>query len=332
MPEDDIRWMTYAEIRDALGLTSTKAALQRSRRAKWPRRLNNSDNLARVGVPTSALQASRRYPSNIPSQEASRTLPKTLEERDQKAAGGITGGILPGGFDAALLARLELAEARLAEILELTQQVVGQFDVAQQAARAAGEAAALKEAVRLAEDTAHRAQEAARLADKGWRDADARAAALQVERDAAQHRAVEAVTVMGQLAHRLEDYQRQVTEAARQATEAEQRATAADAARHEIQNRLAQLEEEAKNASMQGIDLAELETAQARATEAEQRAIEAKRLADEADRRATIATERLDRFQRERIAQAQAAAENTRAFSQEVVPLWRRVFGRRRRP
>ncbi len=200
------------------------------------------------------------------------------------------------------------------------------------AARAEGEASALKEAVRLAEDTAHRAQEAARLADKGRRDADARAAALQVERDAAQHRAVEAVTVMGQLAHRLEDYQRQVTEAARQATEAEQRATAADAARHEIQNRLAQLEEEAKNASMQGMDLAELETAQARATEAEQRAIEAKRLADEADRRATTATERLDRFQRERIAQAQAAAENTRAVSQEVVPLWRRVFGRRRRP
>jgi hypothetical protein len=43
----------------------------------------------------------------------------------------------------------------------------------------------------------------------------------------------------------------------------------------------------------------------------------------------------LDSFQRDRIAQAQAAAENTRVASQvtnEAVPLWRRVFGRRGRP
>ena len=48
MPDTgEIRWMTYAEIRDAFALPSTKAAVQRSRRAGWPRRQNNADKFAR---------------------------------------------------------------------------------------------------------------------------------------------------------------------------------------------------------------------------------------------------------------------------------------------
>ena len=63
-------------------------------------------------------------------------------------------------------------------------------------------------------------------------------------------------------------------------------------------------------------DTAELEAAQARAAEAEQQAAEARRQADEAERRATVASERLDHFQRERINKAQ---EDTERQGREVV-------------
>jgi chromosome segregation ATPase len=334
--EGDIRWETYPAGARLLGM-KVESFRRLAIRKGW-RRTPGNDGLARVAIPVAEIgwREGRRYHDEAGSRG---------DARDGAAlsdAGGATAA------EPQALAALVDALRREREGREAAEAAARQATEA--VARTAGEVNGLMEAIRLAEENARRADETRRdadtrtsvllaerdaaqqRADKARRDADAQVAVLRAERDAAQQRAVEAVTVMGQLARRLEDYQRQVTEAARQATEAEQRATALDAARQEAQNRLAQFEEEAKSASMQGIDLAELETAQARATEAEQRAIEAKRLADEADRRATTATERLERFQRERIAQAQAAAENTRAFSQEVVPLWRRVFGRRRRP
>src|SRR5215210_7086193 len=83
MPDaGDIRWMTYAEVRDAFGLPSTKAAVQRSRRAKWPRRQNNADKFARVAVPVAELAAPR-----IPSCEASRTPPAPAPEQSASDTG-----------------------------------------------------------------------------------------------------------------------------------------------------------------------------------------------------------------------------------------------------
>jgi hypothetical protein len=171
------------------------------------------------------------------------------------------------------------------------------------------------------------AEDASRRADEGRREADARAAALQAERDAAQHRAAEAVAVMGRLG---EELQRQANVAAQQTAEAEQRAATAQAGRQKAEARLAQLEEQAKVVDEALTDPAELQEALTRAREAEDRAADAERLADEADRRANAANNRLDHFQRDRIAQAQAGAESTRIASQEAVPWWQRVFGRQR--
>src|SRR6478752_3044084 len=68
MPSDEVRWLTYRDMVEALRLPSEKAAMSRSRREKWPRRLNNERGLALVGVPLSAIEAAvHRAPSERPS-------------------------------------------------------------------------------------------------------------------------------------------------------------------------------------------------------------------------------------------------------------------------
>src|ERR671911_461994 len=94
--DDDIRWMTYAEIRDALLLPSTKAAVRRSRRGGWPRRLNNADKFVRMGVPVAELAA----PRNL-SREASRSPPAAAPTQRDGITGNLPGGITdPHGVNA----------------------------------------------------------------------------------------------------------------------------------------------------------------------------------------------------------------------------------------
>ena len=114
MPDaGELRWMTYAEIRDAFVLPSTKAAVQRSRRAGWPRRQNNADKFARVGVPVAALAAPRN-----PSHEASRNPPGGAPARGDGATGSLPGGVMaPHGVNA-ILAELKASHERLAGELQ----------------------------------------------------------------------------------------------------------------------------------------------------------------------------------------------------------------------
>ena len=110
MPDaGEIRWMTYAEIRDAFALPSTKAAVQRSRRAGWPRRQNNADKFARVGVPVAALAATRN-----PSHEASRDPPGAAVARGDGATGSLPGGSTDPHAVTDVLAELKASHERLA--------------------------------------------------------------------------------------------------------------------------------------------------------------------------------------------------------------------------
>lgn len=310
--------MSYREIAEALKLPSVKAALNRSRRGKWPRQLNNSGGVAMVAVPLSVLEAAadgtpRMIPHEKPPAKKGEYPTGSLPNEEERDGSGDLATVLEElrssheRLTSELRRRAETAEAVAQEVPELRQHL----------GQAQGEAAGLREALRIAEEA--------------QRQATDRAAALQAERDTAQHRAAEAVTLLSRIADRLDEFRQQAATAAQHAADAEQRAAMAEVGRQEAETRLAQLTEQMKAISEESADPAELEAARSRAEAAEERAAVAKRLANEADRRATAATERLDRFQRERIAQAQAAAENTRVASQETVPLWRRLFGRQGR-
>jgi hypothetical protein len=74
VPSDEIRWLTYREMVEALALPSEKAAISRSRREKWPRQINNERGLALVGVPLSAIDAAA-------NRSLSRNLPEILLDR-----------------------------------------------------------------------------------------------------------------------------------------------------------------------------------------------------------------------------------------------------------
>ena len=54
-PTSSRRWLTYAEIAEALRLPSAKAGEAKARRAKWQRTIGN-DGFARVAVPLSVLE------------------------------------------------------------------------------------------------------------------------------------------------------------------------------------------------------------------------------------------------------------------------------------
>ena len=162
MPDaGEIRWMTYAEIRDAFALPSTKAALQRSRRAGWPRRQNNSDKFARVGVPVAALAAPRN-----PSHEASRNPPAAALARGDGVTGSLPGRVTdPHGVNA-VLAELaathdrltgelrERAERAEAEVVQLRGEVVAERERAAAAHQRAAEVTAVMG--RVAEGLGHR--------------------------------------------------------------------------------------------------------------------------------------------------------------------------------
>src|SRR3954451_22624248 len=177
--------MTYEEVRDALGLPSTKAALQRSRRGNWPRRLNNADKLARVGVPASVLAAPRN-----PSRDASRSLLPSAGDPMREAAGGVTGGI-PGGDGSELATELrrraEAAESRAERAEdERDKLAVEVIKERERGARGEGELAGLQIAIQQAEGRAQRAEAEA----KALRDAEARAAA-QATAERAERQAAE---------------------------------------------------------------------------------------------------------------------------------------------
>lgn len=174
MPEDEVRWMTYAEVRDTFSLPSTKAAVQRSRRAGWTRRQNNSDKFARVAVPVTVVWGAVQEASLTTKREASRQ-PPALEG---------TGSLPAGGKDphaiAAMLAELRTSHDHLAgelrtraeraeaeasalagRVVELTRSVGG----------AEGRAAAEREGRERAEaerDAARAARDAADAEAAAW--------------------------------------------------------------------------------------------------------------------------------------------------------------------
>ena len=173
MPDaGDIRWMTYAEMRDAFGLPSTKAALQRSRRAGWPRRQNNADKFARVGVPVEALAAPRN-----PSREASRNPPREAPARGYGVTGSLLGGIMDPDAVTAVLAELKASHERLAgelreraeraeaEVAQLRGGVLAERERANAALARAAEVVRLREAVVAERERANKALERAAEAE-----------------------------------------------------------------------------------------------------------------------------------------------------------------------
>ena len=173
MPDaGELRWMTYAEIRDAFALPSTKAAVQRSRRAGWPRRLNNADKLARVGVPVEALAAPR-----TPSREPTRTPPGAGPARGDGVTGSLPGGVTdPHGVNA-VLAELKASHDRLAgelreraeraevEVARLRGDVLAERERANAALARAAEVVRLREAVVAERERANKALERAAEAE-----------------------------------------------------------------------------------------------------------------------------------------------------------------------
>jgi hypothetical protein len=159
VPSDDIRWLTYREMVEVLGLPSEKAAVSRSRREKWPRQINNERGLALVGVPLSVIEAAANRPppetrsDKLIETPLARTLSDALEvelrQRAERAEAG----------EQRERVRAERAED---ERDSLAAEIIKQRE---RRARAEGEAAGLKETVRLAEE--------------GRRD-------MQTERDAAR--------------------------------------------------------------------------------------------------------------------------------------------------
>src|SRR5215207_9551340 len=84
MPEDvSRRWMSYAEIAEALNLPSAKAGEAKARRAKWERVIGN-DGFARVAVPLPVLE--EPHPLRRPNAEGRRRPHETPTEAPSVAA------------------------------------------------------------------------------------------------------------------------------------------------------------------------------------------------------------------------------------------------------
>jgi hypothetical protein len=173
MPDaGDIRWMTYVEVRDAFDLPSTKAAVQRSRRAKWPRRQNNADKFARVAVPVAELVAPR-----TPSREASRTPPAASQGQGVGGTGRSTGDGTDPHAVTAVLAELKASHDRLAgelreraeraeaEVARLREEVLAERERANAGLGRVAEAARLREAVVAERERANAALERAAEAE-----------------------------------------------------------------------------------------------------------------------------------------------------------------------
>ncbi len=173
MPDTgEVRWMTYAEIRDAFALPSTKAAVQRSRRAGWPRRQNNADKFARVGVPVVALAAPRN-----PSHEAYRSSPAVVLVQGSGTTRGLSGSITNPHAVTAVLAELKASHERLAgelreraeraeaEVAKLRGDVLAERERANAALARAAEVVRLREAVLAERERANAALERAAEAE-----------------------------------------------------------------------------------------------------------------------------------------------------------------------
>jgi hypothetical protein len=199
--------MTYAEVAQALGLPSARAALQRSRRGQWPRRQHNDNKLVRVGVPASVLAASRD-----PSRPPATSLTKAGSSNTSRVTGGVTPGSVPEPQALGALADVLRQERERREAAEAD------------AARAKGEVDGLREALRRADLAAEEAGRREATAMHGFEQARGRA--QRAETAAAAHRDAEARATAQAAAERAA---RQAAEAAWQAAEAE-----ADSARAEL--------------------------------------------------------------------------------------------------
>ena len=150
MPSDDIRWLTYREMVEALGLPSEKAAISRSRRERWPRQMNNERGLALVGVPLAAIDAAadRSPPKNLPEALLDKPIETPLAKNPLGCPGGGTAsaGRAGGRGEQRERVRAERAED---ERDNLAAEIIKERE---RRARAEGEAAGFKATVRLAEE------------------------------------------------------------------------------------------------------------------------------------------------------------------------------------
>ncbi len=192
--------------------------------------------------------------------------------------------------------------------------------------------AALTERAAKAEGERDGLQEALRVSEAGRHNAEVRA-------KAAEDRATGVVGAVKQIASALEQFQQDRTQAMEpvlaRAVEAERRAADAEAEAMVARQRVADTEARLRDLEQRPVEAADPANAAAMAFAAEA-ARQAQERADEADRRAAVATERLDRFQQDRIAQARAAAaravevaEVTNLEAAGRRPWWRRLVGQR---
>src|SRR3954462_5830447 len=87
---DAVRWLTYEEIADALGIGRESARVI-AKRKRWPRRAGN-DRKARIGVPEDVIasrnlsgKSSQNSSDNASGNDAP-TVPPTVPEHDLQQA------------------------------------------------------------------------------------------------------------------------------------------------------------------------------------------------------------------------------------------------------
>lgn len=61
----DVRWLTYVELGEALGITPDSARRLVARKKNWPRKTNN-EGRALIGVPTEYLEREKPTPIAVP--------------------------------------------------------------------------------------------------------------------------------------------------------------------------------------------------------------------------------------------------------------------------
>lgn len=160
MPGDAVRWLTYQELADALGI-GADSARNLVRRKRWARQSGN-DGLARIGVPLEHLDAHTHGGIDSPSDPTANV----------PSEGGTDGGTM-----AALEAHLGSLQAEVGRLAALN--ATGRLDLEREQGRAdalAQELAQVREA--LAAVTAARDAEAARAGQVAVLDA-----VLGIERD-----------------------------------------------------------------------------------------------------------------------------------------------------
>src|SRR3954452_2494030 len=74
---DSVRWLSYEEAADVLGIALDSARVT-ARRKRWPRRMGN-DRKARIGVPESLI-AARRVCTRALSGDSTESSPRSSPE------------------------------------------------------------------------------------------------------------------------------------------------------------------------------------------------------------------------------------------------------------